>query len=42
VPVEVRVEEPRSGAAVTLVSPAGYRIEGLAVCDALQALRELG
>jgi hypothetical protein len=42
VPVEVRVEEPRSGAAVTLVSPAGYRIEGLAVSDALQALRELG
>lgn len=42
VPVAVRVEQPRDGTAVTLVSPAGYRIEGLALSDALRALRELG
>ena len=42
VPVEVRVEEPSSGTAVTLVSPAGYRLEGLGVSEALVALRELG
>jgi transposase-like protein len=42
VPVEVRVEEPSADAAVTLVSPAGYRIEGLGVSTALAVLRELG
>ena len=42
VPVEVRVEGARGGTAVTLVSPAGYRIEGLGVSEALAALRELG
>ena len=42
VPVEVRLEEPSDGTAVTLVSPAGYRIEGLGVSEALAALRELG
>jgi len=42
VPVQVRVEEPSDGTAVTLVSPAGYRIEGLGVSEALVALRELG
>jgi hypothetical protein len=42
VPVEVRVEEPSDGTAVTLVSPAGYRIEGLGVSEALLAFRELG
>ena len=42
VPVEVRVEEPSNGTAVTLVSPAGYRIEGLGMSEALAALRELG
>jgi transposase-like protein len=42
VPVEVRVEEPSADAAVALVSPAGYRVEGLRVSEALAALRELG
>lgn len=42
VPVEVRVEKPSEGLPVILVSPAGYRIEGLRVLDALAALRELG
>ena len=42
VPVEVRVEEPSDGTAVTLVSPLGYRIEGLGMSEALVALRELG
>ena len=42
VPVEVRVEEPSDGTVVTLVSPAGYRVEGLGVTEALAALRELG
>jgi hypothetical protein len=42
VPVEVRVEQPSDGTAVTLVSPAGYRVEGLGVSEALAALRELG
>lgn len=42
VPVEVRVAEPSEGLPVTLVSPAGYRIEGLGVSEALAALRELG
>ena len=42
VPVEVRVEEPSDVTAVTLVSPVGYRIEGLGVSEALAALRELG
>jgi hypothetical protein len=42
VPVEVRVEEPSEGLSVTLVSPAGYRVEGLRVSEALVALRELG
>ena len=42
VPVEVRVEEPSDGTVVTLVSPVGYRIEGLGVSEALLAFRELG
>jgi hypothetical protein len=42
VPVELRVEEPSDGTGVTLVSPAGYRVEGLGVSDALVVLRELG
>jgi len=42
VPVEVRVELPSDGTPVTLVSPAGYRVEGLGVSEALAALRELG
>lgn len=42
VPVEIRVEEPSNGPAVTLVSPAGYRVEGLGVSEALAVLRELG
>ena len=41
-PVEVRVEEPSADAAVTLVSPAGYRVEGLRVSEALAVFRELG
>ena len=39
VPVEVRVEEPRSDAAVTLVSPAGYRTNGLAASPSLARRR---
>jgi hypothetical protein len=42
VPVELRVEEPSDGTVVTLVTPAGYRVEGLGVSDALVVLRELG
>jgi hypothetical protein len=42
VPVELRAEEPSDVTAVTLVSPTGYRIEGLGMPEALAALRELG
>jgi transposase-like protein len=42
VPVEVRVEAPSNGSSVTLVSPAGYRVEGLGVSEAVAMLRELG
>lgn len=42
VPVEVRLEESSDATAVTVVSPAGYRIEGLGVSEALAVLRELG
>ena len=43
--VPVRVALPQSGVAlaggVTLVSPSGYRVEGLAVIDALEVLHAL-
>jgi hypothetical protein len=41
-PVQLRVEEPSDRTTVALVSPAGYRIEGLGASEALAALRELG
>ena len=41
-PVEVRAEKAREGTTVVLVSPGGYRIEGLERSEALAALRELG
>ena len=40
--VEVRPEKAREGTTVVLVSPGGYRIEGLERSEALAALRELG
>jgi hypothetical protein len=41
IPVRV-VPEPRADSrSITLISPSGYRIEGLAMEQALQALREL-
>lgn len=40
VPVEI-VEAPAPAAAVTLVSPSGYRLEGLTLDDAVRALARL-
>jgi hypothetical protein len=41
-PVEIRAEKPHEGRTVVLVSPGGYRIEGLERSEALAVLRELG
>ena len=38
----VEVVEDLEGAGVTLVSPAGWRIEGLTVAQAVEAARRLG
>jgi hypothetical protein len=40
VPVHVVPDEP--SASVAVVSPSGFRIEGLSVADAVRVLRELG
>ena len=42
VPVEIRAERPHEARMVVLVSPGGYRLEGLERSEALAALRELG
>jgi hypothetical protein len=41
-PVAIVSEEATRAVSVCLVSPAGYRIEGLALADALRALATLG
>lgn len=39
--VPVEIVDERAGASLTLVSPEGYRIEGLGVGDAAEILRRL-
>lgn len=40
--VPVRVVPDATGDGVSVVSPSGFRIEGLSLTDAVRALRELG
>jgi len=40
--VPVQIIPERGATAVAIVSPSGFRIEGLALTDAVRALRELG
>lgn len=40
--VAVRVVPDATAATVSIVSPLGYRIEGLSLTDAVRVLRELG
>ncbi len=42
VPVEVVAEAPRPIAALRVVSPAGYRVEGLTLDEVAALLRVLG
>lgn len=40
--VPVQIVPDRTAASAVLVSPSGFRIEGLSLADAVRALRELG
>ena len=42
VPIEIVVDEVRPARALTVISPAGFRVDGLSLVEAAALMREIG